>query len=548
MALSGFIKQLLETDSVFSSEAKKFTGINDANNITTITSENVFNDFLVSLTVTSDRILVSFPNFAASSTEALPEIDIIRPGGLVKFVMSNVDIDIPEEQVTFANLINGFVLRVEEITYSSNSGTPTATFSCSRTGGNAAELISIEEENLLSNFGPMDMTFDTRIASTISDAHIATYASNGSTMFNLDNNSPRDKQDAGAGVASKYAAHYHGEKQIHVVTNFRDPENNPLFRLESKLEALDDDVGYGVYNADNAATYVDTQPSPLNPNIRVTYQTGDKTTTVAEYGNIGSPGVWRITLKGVPTATTYDVDDNVVTLGTSMLVNGTSPPFVGVFAFFYGLRKVDETGFRRQWPVFIPQNATDTEQRIYRTIERLTENWNESFEEEFGIANMFDLEIEGGFTDDEVTLVATSNDRDADINKILISSTADESLLSVVKSKTAVTPVAVTGNKFITFNDLLNRLREAESEFDIAIAISGNRTLSFTTTDLETTLINFIQPQDVSNIFETVTGNELVNIAIGGLITQTIEVDAEPVFDSLGSVVFSNDRSTLEDC
>ena len=43
-------------------------------------------------------------------------------------------------------------------------------------------------------------------------------------------------------------------------------------------------------------------------------------------------------------------------------------------------------------------------------------------------------------------------------------------------------------------------------------------------------------------------GNELVNIAIGGLITQTIEVDAEPVFDSLGSVVFSNDRSTLEDC
>ena len=178
----------------------------------------------------------------------------------------------------------------------------------------------------------------------------------------------------------------------------------------------------------------------------------------------------------------------------------------------------------------------------------MTENWNESFEEEFGIANMFDLEIEGGFTDDEVTLVATSNDRDADINKILISSTADESLLSVVKSKTAVTPVAVTGNKFITFNDLLNRLREAESEFDIAIAISGNRTLSFTTTDLETTLISFIQPQDVSNIFETVTGNELVNIAIGGLITQTIEVDAEPVFDSLGSVVFSNDRSTLEDC
>ena len=54
----------------------KFTGINDANNITTITSENVFNDFLVSLTVNSDRILVSFPNFAASSTEALPEIDI----------------------------------------------------------------------------------------------------------------------------------------------------------------------------------------------------------------------------------------------------------------------------------------------------------------------------------------------------------------------------------------------------------------------------------------------------------------------------------------
>ena len=30
MALSGFIKQLLETDTVFGSEAKKSTGINDA--------------------------------------------------------------------------------------------------------------------------------------------------------------------------------------------------------------------------------------------------------------------------------------------------------------------------------------------------------------------------------------------------------------------------------------------------------------------------------------------------------------------------------------
>ena len=547
MALSGFIKQLLETDSVFSSEAKKFTGINDANNITTITSENVFNDFLVSLTVTSDRILVSFPNFAASSTEALPEIDIIRPGGLVKFVMSNVDADIPEEKVNLVNSINGFVLRVEEITYSTGLRTPTATFSCSRTGGNAAELISIEKESILSNFGPMDMTFDTRIASTISDAHIATYASNGSTMFNLDNNSPRDKQDAGAGVASKYAAHYHGEKQIHVVTNFRDPENNPLFRLESTFDALDNDVGYGVYNADNALTYVEAQPSPFNHNIRVVFANTDMTTTVAEYGNIGAPAVFRVALTGLPTATEYDASGTILSLGTSVRVIGSALPFLNNFAFFYGLREADESTFRKSWPIFTPTTPEETEQQIFRTLATLLGVWNASFEAEFGIANMFDLELEGLLNVDEVTLVATSNARDADINNISFANIIG-SPISVTKTQDAVSPDPLTGNQFITFNDLFLRLQEAAPDFDITVAISGNRTFSFTTTNLESTLITFIQPQDVANIFETVTGNELVNVEIGGLITQTIEVDVEPVFDSLGSVVFSNDRSTLDDC
>ena len=116
--------------------------------------------------------------------------------------------------------------------------------------------------------------------------------------------------------------------------------------------------------------------------------------------------------------------------------------------------------------------------------------WNASFEAEFGIANMFDLELEGGFTDDEVTLVATSNDRNANINNISFANIIG-SPISVTKTQDAVSPDPLTGNQFITFNDLFLRLQEAAPDFDIAVAISGNRTFSFTTTNLESTLITF---------------------------------------------------------
>ena len=697
MALTGFIKQLLETDSVFSSEAKKFTGINDSANVHTILSANIFQypevGFLFDISIREDEIFIFFPVYADADRNLLPRIDIIEPGKLVKFTMSNienssqteyertpflVDLTSPEaieQQRETANRLNGFTVLVERVLYNpgNSNDPPLFGIGCSRIAADGPELVSFLEpfrriynldpifiipeannltinsisiacsiegaivnftavsspntepgtfvvgdnaretaenlgkafegltgssfravvkerpdapgnygvqifdagpsdrfisvedpvigliaftdengsprfnvsDDILDNFGPVDVTFDTRIASTIDNAHIAEIASNGSTMFNLDNNSPRDKIDAGAGIALKYAAHYHGEKDIKVVTNSRDSENNPLFRLESEQDPIIEDTRVAVYNADNAFNYVDNNNTGTDPNIKVVYRNSDKSTTVAQYGNIGQGAVWEITMSAPPVLWELDSEGELIVGGTTFFINGSEDPFLGPIIFPYGFKEENRVGLFWDWPPFEPSTPAESDEVVYRSLESLMNVINSGLLFKFGVNNLFTFELIGEVTDSEVTLVMTSI-KNSDINKLDFDTIRGEGILTVPKTKNATNPIPISGNEFITYDDLIARLKEAEAEFNVIIEdITRENTFLFKTTNIGVLLITLVQPIDSSDIFTDTLGNELTIIEIGGLITKATLVDAEPVFDSSGNVVFSNDNPSL---
>ena len=173
MALSSFIKQLLQTDSLFGAKSKKLAGINDSAledgyPSAVVTIVDTTSEFSLSIT-TIPNIIPSWlqPNkYFLFDLPALPELPTTR-----------LRVDSVEQ------LSDGYKIFIQR----NAPGT----------------------ETLPTSFtNPVSVRLDGRIFAIIKDVFIAKEATNGSTMFNLDSNISDGLED-GSGVAIKYASHYH---------------------------------------------------------------------------------------------------------------------------------------------------------------------------------------------------------------------------------------------------------------------------------------------------------------------------------------------------
>ena len=181
MALSLFIKQLLETDSIFGGEAKKLSGINDA---------SVQVNFLgVDVVTTSTPTIETLTITGRAGDAPVP------PSWLVvdKYVTVTVE----------STSISRNRQRVLSVTPFADGFT--VNFRPGETGSSTLPDINVTDVNI---------NIDGRIWAIINDENIAREADNGSTMFNVNNSTPTGLPD-GSGLVQKYAAHYHsGEDAI----------------------------------------------------------------------------------------------------------------------------------------------------------------------------------------------------------------------------------------------------------------------------------------------------------------------------------------------
>ena len=202
MALSLFIKQLLETDSIFGGEAKKLSGINDRS--VQISYDNVD---IVTISTTTDLLLT----VTATGGDAPQPPSWLIKDKYVSLTVENTTIFKDRQRVdTVTILPTGYTIR----------------FNLNERGS-----------GILDNTTTLGgrLTIDGRIFAVINDTHIAREAENGSTMFNVDNSSPDGLED-GSGLVQKYAAHYHSDIDFELVSHARNPNGNPHLDVDRAAE------------------------------------------------------------------------------------------------------------------------------------------------------------------------------------------------------------------------------------------------------------------------------------------------------------------------
>ena len=173
MALSSFIKQLLQTDSIFGAKAKKLTGINDS------AIQMGYSEADVTIVDTTSEFSIEITNI----NPAIPSW--LQPNKYFLF-------DLPALPASPSTR-----LRVESVEQLSDG----YKIFMQRNAPGTETLPSSPENREM-------VRLDGRIFAIIKNNAIAMEATNESTMFNLDSNIDDTFED-GSGVALKYAAHYH---------------------------------------------------------------------------------------------------------------------------------------------------------------------------------------------------------------------------------------------------------------------------------------------------------------------------------------------------
>ena len=233
MALSGFIRRLVQTDTVFGSEAKKLSGINDG-------STRVFD---MSVHFNPDSNTIELTNLET------PEAWMV-PGKYFRINLDGFNFppppESPGEPETIRGNTNHFRLfRILNVTNNFNR----VQFELDSTAPGADTLIDeIRVGGIV----------DGRISTIINDPTIARPSETGSTIFNLDVQRSTGIED-GSGVSNKFAGHYH--TQIKPVTHELDNGGNILAYISSasfstrNITALTDD--HNVVDTPTLYTYVD---------------------------------------------------------------------------------------------------------------------------------------------------------------------------------------------------------------------------------------------------------------------------------------------------
>ena len=182
MALSSFIKRLVQTDTIFGSEAKKLSGINDGSVRVSDTSLHFIEPATIRMTNTVEIPSWFVPGkyFRTNLTayEAPPPPEPPTPPVIPSTTTDN---HYKLFRIQSASIVSG---RVEIVVDSS------------------ADVDSIVNQIRVTG------TIDGRISTLINDGRIARPAENGSTIFNVDIQESTDIDD-GSGVSLKFASHYH---------------------------------------------------------------------------------------------------------------------------------------------------------------------------------------------------------------------------------------------------------------------------------------------------------------------------------------------------
>ena len=553
MALSGFIKQLLETDSVFGSEAKKFTGINDSSNTFIQLSRDSYKPAAEGVEIRFDVarplpqfgrphvIVMQLPQFGPDGETLFPVPDFFSPGNFIKLNITNFSRAAnrerpasypfpPEHYRETARLISGVVLQIQSIsTFISRTPNPNIVITFNNSAGDAPALINIandryprSDSELLELFGPIDLEIDGRIGSIINNSNIAEISGTGATRFNLDNVSPGPNLDRGSGIASKYASHYHGDKAINLVTNFRDDAGNPLYGVELNETELQEGSILFSYDPTEAFNYVESRNIGTTDQIRINYKRRGVETAVATYGYIGTRGFGEIRLSGLPTVRTDAFDH-----GTRVSLASTT--------FEYGLPLAQETANLKRWapPAIAPPDVTLFENlRTLRDAMRLHIDLSRWF---FDITSVETASLQ--------VMRVTGGKNEA--NNLNIPFAEAPLAMFPVVSTTAVSGCSsqrpISGNEFITFEDLFSVLSvEPSYDIDVVKTVQPN-SLELSTTLPPTKQVTFISPSTDDIIFVDQNGLPIFTGAIGGQALNQVIRPADLVFDLSGNVVFSSD-------
>ena len=211
MALSSFIKRLVQTDTIFGSEAKKLSGINDGSVRVSDASLHFIEPATIRMTNTTE-----IPSWFV-------------PGKYFRVNLTGYDVPpapspvVPPEELRSDNHYRLFRIISSQIV-SNRVEITVATASEDSTVDALVGQIRVRG------------VVDGRISTLINDSRITRPAENGSTVFNVDVQESTGIDD-GSGVSLKFASHYH-------------TQTNPIFHELNEfgnINELTDSLG-GAYD------------------------------------------------------------------------------------------------------------------------------------------------------------------------------------------------------------------------------------------------------------------------------------------------------------
>ena len=300
MALSSFIKQLLETDTVFGSEAKKMTGINDA------VIKVAFADIEISFNVVNGILQFTIHNYVVP----LQNISWLNPGKYIIFNFIKFD---RSNSVTL-NLLEYEARLFQISTVVQSNSNLIITFNKDAEGTpDFSKLVDID------NLSPVTVRLDGRIFALIGDPDIARVSSSGATMFNVDNMSTTGLAADSSGIARKFASHYHTDITSEAVFNDKDEEGRDLARIVIDDVGVEQFIGYDENIARAQALADDADGAGIRVEARIF---SGNFVTVAQYGKIGQISNGRLTtLVGVPWSERVDMplDGRAETFSVNLL-------------------------------------------------------------------------------------------------------------------------------------------------------------------------------------------------------------------------------------
>ena len=524
MALSGFIKQLLQTDTVFGSEAKKVTGINDS------IIQLYYSDVNASFLIDDDENTFTLVLNNYDTSISTPTWFI--PGKYIKLFFFNFD----SSQTVFQDLTSysGRLFQIELVILDESASTLTITFVPGAEGTPPFNTDILPNIPSVSNF---DLKFDGRIFSLIGDPDIAREASNGSTMFNLDNENVSPFSDAdSSGIARKYASHYHTDVTTELVVHDKDDAGFDLVRIGINIPALTRTI---LYDEKEAKIQAQMNPPIVSPSSTfIEFTAGAVTETVAEYGEEAIP------LKGIFFRMKYSTNHADVPRGVATDTDLTAHDgfhFNGI-DFYVNIPQSLHNPVRRNWLVFNNfQFTAKLEQE--KAADEVIADLNNIFPlYTFSRITPIDpaaIEIEILY---EAKTPGSDNSQPTLMNRT--TPNANNPVLSIDPNdvRPGMDEPPLTGVQFRTFGELVSRLREARNNFptlSFTVDDTGGVIILGTDTDTLksfTVTVPDLDPPVFSNL---VASDGLTGLTVDNGTFRTLKSHPDIVFDLDGNAVFA---------